>query len=542
MKTLSQQKDNLWFIVIAIIILLFTSIPYKVAKSAETNNLLFRGTFYDESDYSVHISMMQAGRMGDWSYKMRFTSEEHNAAYIRLFYIALGHISKWIGLEVESTFHLARLILGFIALLSIYKLLQKIFPNPNHVRAAFLLATLGAGIGWLQLILGAPLEPVSPIDFWLIDAYVFFSISLFPSFSFTLALMASVLTFFLEYLNTEKWQTILIICILAVVSQFTNPIAFASINIAFLAVMLMMWLEHRQINYRHLSALVLIGSVQLPALTYNYLVLNNDPFWKQFTLQNQTLSPSPIFYFWGFFPFWIFALYGIVLAFRQRNISMTAMMAWAVSSMLLAYLPVAIQRRFTLGITIPLAALAIYGLCNLLKHVPSLIKRENIVYIAYALFSSVSSIYLILGTSLFLQAQPASKFYPRDLENALIWLNKNAAPNDFVLANISSSQLVAQRTDLRVYVGHEMETIDYKNKIADMEAFYKGTQPQNWVEKRHIQWVIYGPYEKEILGTFKAGVQLEKVYTNNTVTIYKVTASGQSSNSSDMSIVIQAFN
>lgn len=529
MKTLSRFKDLIWFIPVAFLILFFTSIPYQVAKSSETDELLFRGTFFDETDYSVHISMMQAGQLGDWGYKMRFTTEEHNTAYIRLFYIVLGHISKWIGLDVESAFHLARWLFGLIALFSIYKLFQRIFINPNHVRAAFLLAVLGAGAGWLQLILGAPLEPISPIDFWLIDSYVFFSVALFPAFSFTLSLMAWSLNLFLDHLGTEKWQPILLVCLLAVISQLTNPIAFAPVDVAFAAAPLALWLKNRKVGMQQLSALALIAIVQIPLLVYNYLILNSDPFWKQFTMQNQTLSPSPSFYFWGFFPFWLFAPIGILHAFRQRNINMLAMTAWTVSGFLFAYLPVAIQRRFTLGITIPLAALAIYGLSHLLKSVPRFLKRENLVFISYSLLASISSFYLILGSSLFMQSHPAEKFYPHDLENAFIWLNKNASPNNFVLGDISSSQLVAQRTALKVYVGHEMETLDYQRKKSEMEAFYKGEQSQDWLMQNQIQWVIYGPYEKQISGSFTEGTQLEKAYSNDSVTIYKVTASKSAS-------------
>jgi hypothetical protein len=93
-----------------------------VARSVETDELLFRGIFFDEADYSVHLSMMQAGRMGDWIYQMRFTDEEHPAAFLRLFYITLGHISKWIALDAETTFHLARWLFGYLALFAVYQL------------------------------------------------------------------------------------------------------------------------------------------------------------------------------------------------------------------------------------------------------------------------------------------------------------------------------------------------------------------------------------------------------------------------------------
>lgn len=526
MKYQQHGKDLLWFSLISIAILAFSSIPFWVGKSAESNILLFRGIYFDEADYSVHISMMQAGRMGDWAYQMRFTSEKHQPAFLRMFYIILGHISKWINLDVESTFHVARWIFGFIALYSIYQLCKKIFPNQNHARIAFLLSVLGAGSGWLQLIFGAPLNPISPIDFWLIDAYVFFSISLFPSFSFTLALMTSALNLYLDYLNTGKWQTVVFISLVAIASQITNPIAFAVIDAAFVGATLTLWWKNRKIELRHFYALSTIALTQIPLLTYNFLILQRDPVWSQFTLQNETLSPPPIFYIWGFAPFWVFAIYGIIITFRERNPGMGAMVTWAISGFALAYLPVLIQRRFVLGITIPLGILAIYGLGHIIKQIsvkfPGILKREGLVYFAYILLASISSIYLSLGLSLYMQTRPANKFYPRDLENALVWLDENAAPNDFVLADVETSQLVAQRTRLKAYVGHEMETLYFNNKKSIMTGYYEGIASSDWLKQTPIRWVIYGPYEKEVSNLFIAGFKLKIAYKNDLVTIYKV--------------------
>ncbi len=526
MKYRQNWNELLWFSLIALAILAFSSIPFWVGRSMETDELLFRGTYFDESDYAVHISMMQAGRMGDWAYQMRFTTEEHRPAFLRMFYIILGHISKWIHLDVEITFHIARWIFGFIALYSIFHLCKRVFTDQKHAWAAFLLSVLGAGAGWLQLMLGAPLEPISPIDFWLIDAYVFFSISLFPSFSFTLALMAGALDSYLDYLDTGKWQTVVWVILLATAGQITNPIAFAVIDMAFAGATFTFWWKNGRVELRHFFALSTIALAQIPLLIYNFIILRRDPIWSQFTLQNETLSPPPIFYVWGFALFWIFAIYGIIIALRERNPGMGAMAAWAISGFTLAYLPVLIQRRFILGITIPLGILAIYGLSHVIKQLSirfrHIQKREGLLYFTYILLASISSIYLSLGLSLFMQSRPADKFYPRDLESALVWLDENARPNDSVLGDIKTSQLVAQRTRLKVFVGHEMETLSFKDKQLMMERYYEGAVSEDWLDQKPIQWIIYGPYERDISDTFVASANLKGVYENSSVIIYKV--------------------
>ena len=138
------------------------------------------------------------------------------------------------------------------------------------------------------------------------------------------------------------------------------------------------------------------------------------------------------------------------------------------------------------------------------------------IYFTYVLLSSVSSIYLILGLSLFLRTLPQDKFYPRDVESALIWLNQRAAPNDFVLADVSTSQLIAQRTRLKVYVGHEMETLRYQEKKREMELFFDGKTPKDWLAATRVKWVVAD--KTDALNA--AG--LEAVYQNESVIIYKV--------------------
>lgn len=527
MKDQTSTKYFFWFSISAIAILAFGSLPYWVGNSLETKDVLFRGAYFDEMDYAVHISMMQAGRMGEWAYEMRFTSEDHQLAFIRMFYVFLGHLSKWINLNVESTYHLARWIFGYFALFSIFQLCRKVFQDEKLAQRAFLLCAIGGGAGLLQILFnGTLLKSISPIDFWLIDAYIFFSISIFPSFSFTLALMATALHLYLDYLSTGKLRNIIFFSLIAVISQATNPIAFAVVDIACAGATLLLWWNNRKINFQEILGLGAIALAQIPLLVYNFMILNRDPFWSQFTLQNQTLSPPPVYFAWGFAPFWLATIYGMILAFHENNINMTAMSAWIVGGFILAYLPFPIQRRFLLGITIPLGIAAIYGLDLFMKQIstkiPALIKREQLIYFSYILISSISFVSLFLASSSYMQSRPSDNFYPRDLENALIWLDKNAPPNDFVFGDINTGQLVAQRTRLKAYAGHPMETLFFNDKVKAVDDYFQGKVPDDWIQTTPVNWVVYGTYEKELTPTFSPDANLTLVFNNKTVLIYKV--------------------
>ena len=168
---------------------------------------------------------------GDWAYQFRFTTEPHTAAYTRLFYIARGQINRLLQLDPAILFEAARWFLGTLALFALYALAERVFDEARWQRIAFLLAVFGSGLGWLQLMTGWVPGAITPIDFWLIDAYFFFGLALFPHFSFVTALLCLAFAFYLDFLRAANWTRIAWIGTLSILAQFVNPIAFALVDV-----------------------------------------------------------------------------------------------------------------------------------------------------------------------------------------------------------------------------------------------------------------------------------------------------------------------
>jgi hypothetical protein len=522
--TIDKRNDILWIWIASTLILLWSSIPTWAGHRAETEELRFRGIYFDSQDYAVHIAAMEAGRHGEWAYQFRFTTEPHPPAYVRLFYIALGHISACLRLAPELTFHLARWIFGFSALFALYRLLQRIFLESFWARIAFLLAVLGSGLGWLQLILNWTPGQITPIDFWLIDDYVFFSLSLFPHFAFVTTEMCLALRLWLEFLERPAFKNVAAISLTAILVQFVNPIAFATIDAGIFGSAVFHWWRTRKIHGEDIGAFFTIAVAQIPLLVYNFLVLNNDPLWNQFTTQNQTLSPPPVYYFWGFALFWPAVLIGLVVALRTKSDALGAVLFWILSGFMLAYAPVYIQRRFLQNITIPLAILATAGLAYFFEsrsfRRPILARWRISLVVLFVFLASVSSLQIGLSQIAYLQTHPEDLYYPVGLDSAIHWFRENAQYNDFVLASEQTSQILAQRAGLRAYMGHEMETLDYRNKQAQVQAFFQGELPA--LAKPPIKWVVYGPLERKLSSQFQPPGNFELAYNTPDLQIYRV--------------------
>jgi hypothetical protein len=522
--TAIRKNDFLWILICSALILLMSSIPNWAGYRAETKELRFRGIYYDSQDYAVHIATMEAGRQGEWAYQFRFTTEPHSPAYIRLFYIFLGHAGDWLGLSSEVTFQLARWILGFVALFALYSLMRKVFPDLYWARIGFLLAALGSGLGWLQLIFNWTSGPITPIDFWLIDDYIFFSLSVFPHFMFVTAGMCTALSLWLDFLETSRWRNILWIGLTALLVQLANPIAFATVDAGLFGATLFCWWRTKSIHRAAIGGLIIIAVTQIPLLAYNFIVLNRDPLWSQFTAQNQTLSPPPDYYLWGFAFFWPLSILGAVAAFRTKSNAFGAAIFWIISGFLLAYAPFYIQRRFLQNITIPLAALATAGLMKLFEMVMAksqgVLRWQSSLIILFIFLTSISSIQLGLGQSAYLQTHPENLYYPASLDGAIDWLHENAQYNDFILASEATSQILAQKAGMRAYLGHEMETLGYTAKQLTVQAFFRGELPE--LASHPIQWVVYGPFEKSFAPDFTKPDNLKLVYDTPELQIYQV--------------------
>lgn len=515
------------FLVVATAILAWSSMPTWAGYAAQTDQLEFSGSYFDPQDYAVHIAMMRAGMAGAWGYTLRFTTEPQVTAYVRMFYIVLGELNRVLKLAPADLYQATRWLFGFTALLALYMLLKRCFAGQDSRWRwlAFFIIVLGSGLGWLQRPLGWSPSQITPIDYWLIDAYFLFSLSLFPHFAFTLTLMCSAFLLYLEFLDRGGWLRICGVALAAIVVELVNPIAFFVIDVAIAAATLVVVRKPGSQPLRSWGAVAVIAAAQAPLLVYNVFVLTRLPVWSEFAAQNQTPSPPFIYSLWGFGLFWPFAAAGAVSAVRRADVVLIASLAWVIAAFWLAYAPMAIQRRFLLGITVPLGLLAARGLIDALQMLgskrPGLSGRlPGIAMVAGFLFS-ITTITLSPAHAVHMFSRPAEIYYPRTLDVAFRWISSETSINDAFLSSPRTGQLIAQMTGRRVYLGHEMETIFYSEKTQQVASFYEGISPQAGTVPPGIRWVFYGPYESTLYPDFRPEPLLRSAFQSPQVVIYE---------------------
>lgn len=521
---MDRMKEYRWAVFAALIVILLGSVPLILGYALQTPELRFVGVMYDRQDYSVHLSELHHGAAGGWDYLFGFTTEAHQSSYLKTFYVVLGHIAVWLGLPLDIAYQLARVLCGLLACLSIYRLLTRIFPEVNQRRLGFFLVALGSGFGWIQTpfrLLPDPL--IWPIDIWLIDAYVFFSIAIFPHFSAIIAALALAITAFLDHLERPAWANVVLILVCALFTQIVNPMAFLLADCAMLGAFIFSCWQKRKLDWASALTLGGVAIAQIPLFVYSWLLLKTDPVWAVFSDPDLFPTPPLAYVILGFGPFWPFAIVGALRALRKPNPGAGLALVWLVAALILIYLPLQIQRRMLLMVTIPLTILALAPIFDFSAWLRARIPAVKSLGLALTSgLAMIGSFFLILLYSINVSTRPANLFEPAPLIEAMEWLKQHATTNDVVLASEPTAQLVALRTPARLYFGHEIETLHFDQKASQVENFYRGLQPATWLESLHVDWVIFGPHEQEWSTTPPRSALLQPVYKNDQVTIYRV--------------------
>jgi hypothetical protein len=157
------------------------------------------------------------------------------------------------------------------------------------------------------------------------------------------------------------------------------------------------------------------------------------------------------------------------------------------------------------------------------RSAPNFLRERKFFFLLLVVpFLIFSSLYLSLGKAAFIIQRPDIYFYPASLVEAIDWLEENAAWNEVLLSSPETGQLAAARTGRKVFIGHDAETFGYLDKYNQVEGFFQGTLSITELKPSNVVWIIYGPYEKALGEDFSPGTNVEIVFENQTVIIYKV--------------------
>jgi hypothetical protein len=278
----------------------------------------------------------------------------------------------------------------------------------------------------------------------------------------------------------------------------------------------------RQQRNHLLPFFALIGGA-LPWVTYDLWLSQSHPILSIWNAQNITLSPPITDYVIGYGLILILAILGITKTGFQDRSRDRLFLAWALSNVILLYMPFNFQRRMTLGLFFPLAGLAVLGLDRIVGG-----REKYRAAFILLLILSVPSSLLVIGAGLSgVQKQDSSVIHlPGELE-AYTWLDENSSPEAIILASPDIGNRLPAFADVKVLYGHPFETPYAESQKSLVESLYAWEGPIaeaiDFIDQLKLDYVFYGERER-VLGQPEWIMDLPLVFTSESVEIYEVVA------------------
>ncbi|RMG90226.1 MAG: hypothetical protein D6712_00235 [Chloroflexi bacterium] len=536
---MKQFPRNLWLF--AILVAIVTTIPYLVGIFFAPDGWVYHGSLPIPGgftvDYNSHMAKMWQGARGDWDYRLLFTHEDHIGLNgVQGFYVALGAISSLFSLSFPVVYHLARIILIIALVFALWRFAARFFTSSRECWIVLLLGTVAAGWSWVLLIFPSLTAEVSPIEFWLFDAFTILAMIYMPHF------VAAILLQIVAFLALDAWlsrgggwRALTIMTFALQLDAFIQP--YAAPVLVMLVILLGAYhtFSAKTLHWRRAIKLALPLFGYGVVVLAQYVAMQADPIWADFVSQNITASPNILFYIFGYAPFIIPILFGarhFLLGEKQDDIWWLPLF-WLFLVAALLYAPLPTQRRYLLGVQTPLAVLAAYGWAKVL--LPRFSERyQAVVFSIYILFAALAPLALILFNTVQLSedAKPLQVYSSPDEVAAYMWVQQNTEPYALFLTTFdwsgsgSGGKLVAM-TGRRAFLGHWIETARFDDKIAQAQRFYNAATSdewrQNFLEEIGADYLWYSDFERAWGEWNPADADyLTPVFTKGTVTIYAV--------------------
>ncbi|MAS36149.1 MAG: hypothetical protein CL610_19240 [Anaerolineaceae bacterium] len=516
-------------VTVALVLLAFAPYGLLILSGASVGDWQFMGVLHNSRDGATYLSKMMLGAQGSWLVQFLHTPEFHSGAFIQVIYPALGHLGALFGIPLLVLFHIARVVASVLMYLAIYQLAATVWMRVRTRRIFFVMASLGAGLGWLYAIVSG--GRVDAPDLSIPEAFPLQSTFVnvhFPLAIACLAVLASILIEVFRPGATDEPQltnTGIIAVITSLALALLYPQALVPLGGALVLFAGWRWWRKKQIVGRELLWLLVVVLPAVPVAIYYAAVVVYNPAMAEWSRQNVTSAPSPLVLAIGFaFPLMI-ALPGIYRAVRHReSYDDRFMLVWLLVMLVAIYLPTNIQRRFAVGMMLPLAYFATRALeAFWFQRLSNQRWRYRLLMVALPVMALTHLFVLFIPTLPFLVNRPQDTqglFLERDYIPVLSWLDARTDEADVVLASEVVSLWLPGWSGMRVVYGHPFETLQAETKQAQVEAWYTGEGDcGQLLETFNVRYVIFGPEEAR-LGDAPCLDSLQRVVRNGEVAVY----------------------
>ncbi|MBK8021350.1 MAG: hypothetical protein IPK19_07915 [Chloroflexi bacterium] len=517
-----------WLVFAACVLALLVFAPLIWVALRGTENWQFMGVLHNYRDGATYLSKMNIGYEGGWLMRFQHTPEDHAGAFIQVFYLLLGHIARVTTLPMITVFHIARLGAALIMYGALYQFAAIVWARVRTRRNFFVLVVLGSGFGWLfGLLTGSDQYP----DFALLpEAFPFFSTMVNVHFPLTIACLALLSGLLIAAMRPgSSHLTVLrsglpVASLLSLSLAILYPQALVPIGGSLALYTALLVIRRNNMAPRALRWLLAIGLPALPFAIYYAVTVRFNPAMATWNAQNVTLAPDLLTFLLGFALPLLLAIPAIWRAARRfERDGDWLMLLWLVAFLISIYLPTNTQRRFAVGLMIPIAYFATRAVEDVWYRLISPRWRGGAIVLGAAVMAFSPLLVLFIPALPSMTGSPDAAigiFLEEDYAATFSWMRERTEPEDVVLASPVVSAWVPGWVGSRVVYGHPYETLDAAAKEAAVRAWFaSGADCRTLLDTYDVRFVIVGP-EELALGDTSCIDSMQLAARTNSVAVY----------------------
>jgi hypothetical protein len=502
-----------WGILLAVV----TTLPYLLGYLGSPGGKYFLGFVLNPADQNTYFMWMTQVASGELLLRNLYTSVPHDGAMLNLVFLAAGWTGRVLG-SLDLAYQLLRIFAVVMLAWSAWLFVATFAATRQQRRWLFLAVVLGAGVGWIwnayRLLNGefgglvGDTELLSrPLDQWVPEGYVFYSMLVMPHFSLAIALLLLTVRYAAIGMVDNRLAPSVAAGMLCFVLSFVHPYDVLVVFGLAGGVASLRSLRQRRLDpavWRHVGVLLLTGSG--PVL-YNYWILNSNPGMHAWLVQNHSASPGPASYLAGY---GLLLLGAALYTLRQRQelgVDSTPrqwLFVWLLVLPLALYAPIDFQRRLVIGAAAPMAVLAMLLVLDWLDARRFSLRHARTVTLALFIgLVSLSSVFHWLNSFRKAADHAGEMFVDRGMVETLQAIAAAPQDNATVLARFATGNHVPRFTGKATVIGSRGQTGNFDRVQASTDAFYRGemsdAQMVAFLAEHRVGWIVIGPHEAAIM-------------------------------------------
>jgi hypothetical protein len=532
---------------VTLVILVLTSLPYAFAALSTPPERYFMGFILNVSDHSQYLSWYKAFQT-NYLIPNRLTPEANPPIFFNLLWWVLGRFGRYSGLDYSLVYQLFRWLAGAFFLATVYGFAALVFPSVPRRRTAFLIIALGAGLGWVLVVLKYTLargELLFPLDLYIAEGNSFLCVLAYPHFAEAAGLILAVLGLLLVGQQQNRLRYAVYAGLVAMFLGWQHAydlVIVWGVPAAYIGVR---WLLDRRLPAYWIKALLTVGLLSWPPALYSVLLTRLNPIWKEVLAQFANAgvySPSPLHMFILMGLPLMAALVALGLRLHdhiRRGVTTSSTSTnhelfvgvWFVMGWALTYLPADFQVHMINSWQVPVGLLATIGLLDYFLPVAS--RRREVgrlalpVVTVFVVLAVMTNVYLWLWRFADLNRHDYPYYLYRDEVTAMQWLEQNAPADSIVFSVYDTGRYIPGISGQRAFLGHWAQTLDFYGKSNMVQEFFATGIDDIWrqeiLQRYGVDYIFYGPAERGLGDyTLASSPFLQRVYASPLVEIYAV--------------------